>query len=462
MFQSETRAHHRAAREQAVVKRGGFAAAAARQFLVRITDQKTARVIFGGLDRAVFVRGEFAEARDVHRPDIHRRLALGHPFGDAQADAAGLAKAGHHADRGPVILHARHRPNHRIAVRPETEGPVHHVFDAGAPERGNARKRDFQPLADARQIRLEKFMPEIRRRAAEHPRRRFRLISAEQQALVFLAKIQIGFVINAAGQFAPGRLHFRNRLGDQVMMLHRLHRQIHPGKMPDLARPQPGRVDQHFRMQLATRRVHLPTSVSALRGCGHRRVAVPTRAERLRRFRVGVGNAGRIYVSVQRVVERAEIMLRLYQRMHARHFLQRNEFLVQPEVARLGALLLEIVQPRRRRREIKPAGLVVPDRLPGKFFQFRIQVDGVALQFGNVRVGTDGVNLPGRMPRRPGSQFGALQQHHILPAFFCKVKENAATDHAAADDDDAGVGGEGVGHGEFALNFFGRARRREL
>ena len=75
------------------------------------------------------------------------------------------------------------------------------------------------------------------------------------------------------------------------------------------------------------------------------------------------------------------------------------------------------------------------DRMTRDGFYFLIQVNGIALQAGNIRVRGDSMYLPGGMPGRAGGEFVAFEQHGIFPPEFGEVKQNRTTDYATTDDD---------------------------
>ncbi len=240
VLEPERRAHHRAACHEPVVQRGGLLPPSLRQGFVREGHHEAAFVVLRGLHRAPVGRREVAKARDVHRPDVDRRLALDHPLGEAEADAARLAEAGHHADRGPVVGHAGYRSDHRVAVRAERERAVDDGLDARAAECGDATEREFEPVGDAVEVGRQQFVTEVLRRAVHLPGCGLRLIGAEQHAVALLAEVDVRLVVDA-GRQSLARLHplddLRDVLGDQVVVLHRLYRQVHAGQPARFARP---------------------------------------------------------------------------------------------------------------------------------------------------------------------------------------------------------------------------------
>ena len=81
--------------------------------------------------------------------------------------------------------------------------------------------------------------------------------------------------------------------------------------------------------------------------------------------------------------------------------------------------------------------------LPRFGFQLVIECHRIVLEARDVRAVVQTVNVGGSMPRRPAGQFGAFEQDNILPAVFCKVVEDRASDDAASDDDGLGMGAHG-------------------
>ena len=68
-------------------------------------------------------------------------------------------------------------------------------------------------------------------------------------------------------------------------------------------------------------------------------------------------------------------------------------------------------------------------------------------QFGQVARGAQLADEARRMPGGAGRQLLPLQHHDIGDAILGQVIGNRAADNAAADDDDIGAGGQGLGHG---------------
>jgi len=92
-----------------------------------------------------------------------------------------------------------------------------------------------------------------------------RLVGADQRAAAFLAHVDLAGVIGGIDDFfvPPGK--FRDVLGDQVVMLHREHRQLDADQVADLARPQARAIDDVLGMHRAFVGRDIPRTVAALR-----------------------------------------------------------------------------------------------------------------------------------------------------------------------------------------------------
>jgi hypothetical protein len=100
----------------------------------------------------------------------------------------------------------------------------------------------------------------------------------------------------------------------------------------------------------------------------------------------------------------------------------------------IGALGLEVVHALGRRGDGQAADVVQAAGLAADLLDLLVEPDGVALQGSHIRIGVQGVEATGRVPRGPGGEFRALDQDDVLPAELGEMIEDAASDHAAADD----------------------------
>ena len=210
--------------------------------------------------------------------------------------------------------------------------------------------------------------------------------------------------------------------------------------MANLARPQPATVDDVFRIDGAAGRGDVPGAVGPLCGFGRRGVSEVLCAIVPGRLGEGVGCARGVKIPVLIIPQGSQVVLGIDQRVALGNFLQGDKLLLQPHIARLGPLALEVVVPGLVGRQIEPAGHMQTDRLSGQLLDLLVKTDGIALQARDVGVRADGVDLTRRVPRRPGGQLVTLKQDSVLPAEFGKVEQDRTAHDTAADNYDLGVG----------------------
>jgi hypothetical protein len=94
--------------------------------------------------------------------------------------------------------------------------------------------------------------------------------------------------------------------------------------------------------------------------------------------------------------------------------------------------------------ELDEAALPKAGGLTGLRLEARVQIARVLAHLGGgLRRGAEGANQPSRVPGRPGGELGALQDHDLHPEVREVVGDGRADD-ASADDDGAGVLGNGL------------------
>ena len=386
MLKPKALIHPRAFGNQPVIKRRGFLHPAFGQGFIGKGHHKAALIVFSGFDTAPVGGGKFTKTGHIHGPDINRRLAVYHPFSQREANPAALTKAGHHAHSHPVVAHPGHRPDHRIAVRSKGKGAVDRIFNPHRAQRRYAFKAKLKPVGYTVKIRLQQLMAEIPRRAVHFPRRAFGLISTQQHALAFLTEIDVGFIINAAGQTGWMIGHHVNFFGQQIMVLHRLHRQVDALHMAHFARPKPAAIDDMFGIDHPARRGHIPAAIRALlRGC-HRCVGEILRSVHPRRFGKGIGCPRRIKITVLIIPKRCMIVARINQRMPLGHFLGADKLLIKAHIPRLRAFAFKIIIPGFIGGKVKPARHMKTHRMARGFFDLFIKINGIALQAADVGI----------------------------------------------------------------------------
>ena len=329
-----------------------------------------------------------------------------------------------------------HRADQRIAVGREGEGAVDDLADAGLAELGEMLERRLQARRDAVEIVGQQVLAEIPRRLALAPGLARLLVGADQHAAAFLAHVDLALEIDDVELVDLGVDDAGNVLGDEIMVLHREHRQFEPDHAADLARPQAAAVDDMLGEDVALLGDHVPRAVRARLqiddaveahdlGAGHRRA-----------FGVGLRDAPGIEMALDRIEHRADEMLLLDEGIHPRGFVDRDDLEVHAEIAAARARHLQPVEPLLGAGEIEAAGDVHAARDAGDRLDLLVEVDRVLLQLGDVGVAVQRVHAARGVPGRAGGQLGALDQHDVLPAALGQMIGDAGADDAAADDDD--------------------------
>ena len=241
-------------------------------------------------------------------------------------------------------------------------------------------------------------MAKLPRRASHFPRGPFWLIGAQQHALAFLTKINIRFIIYATGQTRRMIGHRINFFGEQIMMFHRLHRQMHALHMPHFARPEPPAIHDMLGIDHPFGRAYIPAAISALRGGSGRRMR-----EILRPINAGglckrISRARGIQIPILIIPKRGKIMAWIDQWMPFGHLFGADKFLIKPHIARFRALAFQIIIPGFIRCQIKPARDMKPNRMSREFFNFFIKVNCITLQTADIGIAGNRMNLPRRMP----------------------------------------------------------------
>jgi hypothetical protein len=299
---------------------------------------------------------------------------------------------------------------------------------------------DFEAARDPVEIGRQQLVREIPRRLALGPRHAGFLVGANQHSLAFLAHVDLALEVDGVQYLLRRRDDFGDLAGDEVLVLHRQNRQRKANEAPDLARPEPGRVDDVLRHEIALVGDHVPRTIGALLQIRDAREAIDFGAEVARGFCIRLRDSGGIDVAFERVVQRADEVPLVHQREDPRGLVDRDDLHVEAEVAGACTGELQEIHPLPSSREVHSRCNVDAARLAGRILDFAVELDRILLQLGDVRIAIQRVHASGRMPCRAGRQLVALDQHDVGPAGPREVVQNGGADDAATDDGDSGVG----------------------
>src|SRR3546814_19183712 len=85
---------------------------------------------------------------------------------------------------------------------------------------------------------------------------------AHDQAAALLAHVDLGAEVDAVRQFLRAGRHLRHLVGDEVVVLHRQHRQLEADHAADLARPEAAAVHHVLGLEAALVGDDLPAAVA--------------------------------------------------------------------------------------------------------------------------------------------------------------------------------------------------------
>ena len=118
------------------------------------------------------------------------------------------------------------------------------------------------------------------------------------------------------------------------MVFHRLNGQVNTNHLTDLTGPQTSTINNMLCVDRTFRRHNIPAAIGALRHGSRATMGEILRTMRFGRLGKRISRAGRVQMAVLRIPQHCMIVVWIDQRVTIGQFLGRNEFLVQPHVAR--------------------------------------------------------------------------------------------------------------------------------
>ncbi len=263
------------------------------------------------------------------------------------------------------------------------------------------------------------------------------LVRSEQQSAVFLAHVpaRIGLAQHAHFGKALGLalLDQRMRLGDDVLVLDRDHRNIETHHGAGLAREVAGAGDHVFAGDVALVGRHPPFAIHRLRDAGDRGVAIDLGAARARTLGQRLGQVGRLDIAVVGMLDGADDAVGFAQRPDFLQLCGRQ--LVDLDADGLGhaGVIHELVPAVRGAGEADVGAFLEAHMLAGLGFELAIELDRVFVNLAD-RIGhVEQRQQARRMPGGAGGQLLALDEDDIAPALLGQVVERRNADDAAAD-----------------------------
>ena len=370
--------------------------------------------------------GDVDRRATVHDPLRHN---ASHPT--AEQDAEAVEPGG---DVDAVDL--RRRPEHRVQVGRERLRAAEERAQPGVGERRVALHGGVEVRRHPVPVRRDGAEGEVGRRSVELPRRAHRLEQPDQQAAALLAVVGVAVRVLDDRQVA---VHAVDGLGEQVVVLGGLQRDVDADAAPELARPQARR--DHDGLALDVAGVGDDRGDPAVVGAqpGDRHALDDGDAARGGALGQRGRDADRVGATFVGDVRRREDVVDRGDRRQLGHLGRGDLDVVDAEAALEGALAAQRLEPLRRGREVQVADRAEPGGVAGLGLEAGVEVAGVARHPQRGLVDHAGAgDQSGRVPRGPGGELVALDEDDVGDPERAEVVGDAAADHAPTDDDDAG------------------------
>ena len=428
------RAEHGALRPQRLVQGRRLGRPPGRALLERQRDRVLVLVQLACLGAGVRPSGVVGVAARIEAPQVPLRLAFRDPFGHRLAGAARLHDA--EAERAAEIIVGEtvRRPDQRIAIRRVRDRAVDHARDPRFAEHGHARHRVLDVGLEPVEIVGEQLPAELGRRLLAVPgEAAVPFVGPEQQPGAFLAQVPGDVRVAHDRQRTTVLRDLGDRRGDQILVLHRDHRQVQPGHAPDLARPVAGGVDHDLAGDRAGRRADAPLARGGARDTDDRHAPPDFGAGGARSRRQRLGHLAGVDVAVVGIPEAAEQVVGLQERMARAHFVLRQDLEGEALGVRHADDVTELFHALPGVGEPDAAARAVIDGAVDLAPEPAIQPVAVALQLHDVPGGREVRAVAGGVPGRARGQLVTLEQHRVAPAHAGQVVQHAAADDAATD-----------------------------
>ena len=385
--------------------------------------------------------GVAAVAARVDTKHVDGRLALDNPFGKLPAGTAGGGDAETVTLTEPEIRQVPGRADDRIAVGRVGDGAVIDLLHPGFAESGNAVHGGFDMRLQTLQILLEKLVFGIGARPVDIACRRAGLVGAENQPAGLLAHVPaaVGVTKNAHFRQAPGvpLLDRLMRLGDDILVLDRDHRNVEPDHAARLAGEIAGCADHMLAGDLALVGGHLPFARGGARNAGDGGVAIDFGAAVAGPAGQRLRQVGRLDIAVAGMPDRADQTLGVAKRPDIAHLVGGQEIDIDPDGAGDTGILPVFVHPVGCLRQPDVADIAEADIHAGLFLKLLIEFHRIFVnlpdRIGHVEQGQQA----GGMPGRSGGKLLALDQRNVGPPLLREMVQRADADNTAPDHNNA-------------------------
>ena len=417
------------------------------------------------LDKKLRIAVMSAETPDVHRPQVHRRFATDNPLRQRPPrPTVGRDAVSVETGADKIAGQFRRLAEDETAVRRERLRAVDELPDSGVFQRRHPARRLQKQALELIPVAVEQLKMKVARDAVlRRPRHRLQLVATHHEAADLL--LEIAKSIRVAQRREVGGHPF-NRLGDEVLVLHRLHRHGNVGQATAFARPDAATVDRDLTLDVAQVRLHPGHPAVANVEPGHPTALDDFCALHLRALGQGLTQIGRTRLPIGRQERCANHVRDIHQRPKLLGFAGRKQMHLEPETVRGSRLSLDFGQALVVAGQAQPAVGFPAGGLPRLRLELAVKLDAVLEQLRNTGRAAELADQAGGVKRRAAGQRLALEHDDILPAEPREVIRHAAPDDAAADDDHPRACGKhcvGIsfrGHSRFRKRVWLRFARR--
>ena len=238
----------------------------------------------------------------------------------------------------------------------------------------------------------------------------------------------------------------RERLGDDVEMLARLQRRADAAALRQRPRPEAGREHDDVRRDLALIRHDASRALAVGLYRRHFHVLEHARAAHRRALDQRHRRVDRIGLAVVGQKDAAGDVVDIQQRPLALDLRGADLVHLESEGLRHRRAALQLFQPLGICGDRNAAALQEAGRLAGLRFQAGIEARRILRELGQIGGRAQLADQTRGVPGRAAGQALALQQHDVALAELGQMVGDRSADHAAADDDDFGVRGQGFCH----------------
>ena len=271
-----------------------------------------------------------------------------------------------------------------------------------------------------------------------------RFETPDQQSPDIVAGVETPVLVVQRGQMDAGaeRLNFGDGLGQNVEMLAGIERHIGARHRRHLARPEPAGNNHLLGLDDMVAHFNARYPPGFPSQAGNSCVLKEAHPLRLCPFRQGKRHIRGIHPPVGGRPDGAHHVIRFDQGPQVPGMGGVDHLRFQPEGTAQRHLPIDIGKPILIRGEREAAGLYPTRGLPGLPLQLAVEVHRIVYEPGQCGRRPQSAHQSCGMPRGARGQFGTFQHHDVLPPLAGEVVGDRTTDHAATDDDRAGLTGK--------------------